>query len=55
MTHTGCEMSGRFHIKIDYGTEQEFGPGGVSYVPLPGHDSRGCWKEPICCNRTLQV
>jgi uncharacterized cupin superfamily protein len=32
-------MSGRLHVRMDDGTEQEFGPGEAMYIP-PGH---GAW------------
>jgi quercetin dioxygenase-like cupin family protein len=33
MTHTGYAISGRIRVRMDDGTEQEFGPGEVMYVP----------------------
>ena len=38
MTHTGYTISGRMRVRMDDGTEQEFGPGDATYVP-PGHDA----------------
>jgi quercetin dioxygenase-like cupin family protein len=46
MTHTGYGISGRLHAKMDDGTEREFGPGEVSYVP-PGHDAWVVGNEPL--------
>jgi hypothetical protein len=46
MAHTGYGISGRLHVKMDDGTEQEFGPGEVSYVP-PGHDAWVVGNEPF--------
>jgi quercetin dioxygenase-like cupin family protein len=36
--HTGYIISGRMHIKMDDGTEQEIGPGDA-FVCAPGHDA----------------
>jgi EutQ-like cupin domain len=36
--HTGYVVSGRMHIVMDDGSEQEIGPGDV-YVIRPGHDA----------------
>ena len=36
--HLQYHVSGRIHVVMDDGTEQEFGPGDVSLIP-PGHDS----------------
>jgi mannose-6-phosphate isomerase-like protein (cupin superfamily) len=36
--HTMYVISGRMRIKMDDGTEQEFGPGDAGIVP-PGHDA----------------
>ena len=38
LTHTQYATSGRLHIRMDDGTEQEVGPGEAMYVP-PGHDA----------------
>jgi mannose-6-phosphate isomerase-like protein (cupin superfamily) len=35
--HTQYAISGRIRVKMDDGTEQEFGPGEAMYIP-PGHD-----------------
>ncbi len=39
--HVGYCVSGRLHVKMDDGTEQEVGPGDVYEIP-PGHDG---WVE----------
>jgi EutQ-like cupin domain len=36
--HTGYVISGRMHVVMDDGSEQEIGPGDV-YVIRPGHDA----------------
>jgi mannose-6-phosphate isomerase-like protein (cupin superfamily) len=46
MTHTGYTISGRMRIRMDDGTEQEFGPGDATYVP-PGHDAWVVGNEPF--------
>jgi hypothetical protein len=35
--HTQYHVSGRLRVRMDDGTEEEFGPGDVSVLP-PGHD-----------------
>ena len=39
-------ISGRLHIRMDDGTEQEVGPGEAMYVP-PGHDAWVVGNEPF--------
>jgi hypothetical protein len=46
MAHTGYGISGRLRVRMDDGTEREFGPGDVSYVP-PGHDAWVVGNEPF--------
>ena len=36
--HTMYVISGKMHVKMDDGSEQEFGPGDTGVVP-PGHDA----------------
>jgi hypothetical protein len=36
--HTNYHISGRLHVRMDDGTEAEFGPGDISVLP-PGHDA----------------
>jgi uncharacterized cupin superfamily protein len=38
VAHTGYVASGRMMIRMDDGTEHEFGPGDVGTIP-PGHDA----------------
>ena len=44
--HTQYHASGRIRIKMDDGTEKEFGPGDVSVVP-PGHDAWVVGNDPV--------
>lgn len=37
VTHTGYMISGRIGVRLDDGTEAEYGPGDVYFIP-PGHD-----------------
>ena len=39
--HVGYVISGRMHVRMDDGTEHEFGPGDAGTIP-PGHDA---WIE----------
>jgi mannose-6-phosphate isomerase-like protein (cupin superfamily) len=39
-------LSGRMHIVMDDGTEQDFGPGDVGFAP-PGHDAWVVGNEPV--------
>lgn len=43
--HTGYQMSGRMHVRMDDGTEDEFGPGDIAVIP-PGHDAWTVGDEP---------
>ena len=36
--HTQYHISGRLHVLMDDGSEEEFGPGDVANIP-PGHDA----------------
>lgn len=38
VAHTGYMISGRMHVVMDDGSEDEFGPGGAMVIP-PGHDA----------------
>ena len=38
INHTMYVISGRMHVRMDDGSEQEFGPGDTGIVP-PGHDA----------------
>ena len=44
--HLQYHVSGRLHVVMDDGSEQEFGPGDVSYLP-PGHDAWVVGKDPV--------
>jgi quercetin dioxygenase-like cupin family protein len=44
-THVGLQVSGTMHIKMDDGTERDFGPGQVVHIP-PGHDGWVVGNEP---------
>jgi hypothetical protein len=44
--HTQYHISGILHVKMDDGTEMEFGPGDVGIVP-PGHDAWVVGNEPV--------
>jgi mannose-6-phosphate isomerase-like protein (cupin superfamily) len=46
LTHTQYAISGRLHIRMDDGTEQEVGPGEAMYIP-PGHDAWVVGNEPF--------
>lgn len=43
--HFGYVMSGRMHIRMDDGTEDEVGPGDVVLI-MPGHDAWVVGDEP---------
>lgn len=43
--HLNVHISGRLGVKMDDGTEAEFGPGDVSLLP-PGHDAWVVGNEP---------
>ena len=44
--HLAYHISGRLHVVMDDGSEQDFGPGDVSFVP-PGHDAWVIGNEPV--------
>lgn len=44
--HLQCLLSGRLHVSMDDGSEQEFGPGDVVSVP-PGHDAWVVGNDPL--------
>jgi mannose-6-phosphate isomerase-like protein (cupin superfamily) len=46
LAHTQYAISGRLRVKMDDGTEQEFGPGEAMYIP-PGHDAWVVGNEPF--------
>lgn len=43
--HTQYHISGRLRVKMDDGTEKEFGPGDVGVIPS-GHDAWVVGNEP---------
>ena len=45
-SHTGYQVSGRLHVKMDDGSEQEIA-GGNSYQVPPGHDAWVVGDEPV--------
>ena len=45
-THLAYHVSGRLRVVMDDGSEAEFGPGDVSFVP-PGHDAWVVGDEPV--------
>lgn len=46
VAHMGYMVSGRMVVKMDDGTEHEFGPGEVGVIP-PGHDAWIIGDEPV--------
>lgn len=44
--HLQYHVSGRLHVRMDDGSEQEFGPGDLSQLP-PGHDAWVVGDEPV--------
>ena len=45
--HTGYNVSGRLHVRMEDGTEEEeFGPGDAYVIP-PGHDAWVVGDEPV--------
>jgi hypothetical protein len=44
--HTQFHLSGRLHVKMDDGTEVEYGPGDVGVIP-PGHDAWVVGNDPV--------
>jgi len=44
--HTQYHVSGRLHVVMDDGSEEEFGPGDIGNVP-PGHDAWVVGDEPV--------
>ena len=43
--HTQYHISGRLRVRMDDGTEVEYGPGDVGHIP-PGHDAWVVGNEP---------
>jgi mannose-6-phosphate isomerase-like protein (cupin superfamily) len=46
LPHTQYVISGRLRVRMDDGTEQEFGLGEAMYIP-PGHDAWVAGNEPF--------
>ena len=44
--HLQYHVSGRLHVVMDDGTQDEFGPGDVSLLP-PGHDAWVVGSDPV--------
>jgi hypothetical protein len=44
--HTQYHISGRLHVLMDDGSEDEFGPGDFGNIP-PGHDAWVVGDEPV--------
>ena len=44
--HTQYHVSGRLRVRMDDGSEEEFGPGDVSVLP-PGHDAWVVGNESV--------
>lgn len=44
--HLNIHISGKLSVKMDDGTEKEFGPGDVGLVPT-GHDAWVIGEEPV--------
>lgn len=44
--HTQYHISGKLKVLLDNGTELDFGPGDISYLP-PGHDAWVEGNEPV--------
>lgn len=45
-SHLQYHVSGRLHVRMDDGSEDEFGPGDVSSLP-PGHDAWVVGSDPV--------
>ncbi len=45
-SHLSYHISGRLRVRMEDGSEQEFGPGDVSFVP-PRHDAWVVGPEPV--------
>lgn len=45
VSHLIYQVSGRHHVKMNDGTEFEYGPGDVVFIP-PGHDGWTAGDEP---------
>ena len=52
--HTGYQVSGGLHVRLEDGTEEEVGPG-EAYVIPPGHDAWVVGDEPVVTVDMSQV
>jgi uncharacterized cupin superfamily protein len=46
VAHLGYMVAGRMGVRMDDGSEEEFGPGDVGVIP-PGHDAWVVGNEPM--------
>jgi quercetin dioxygenase-like cupin family protein len=46
LAHLGYGISGRLGVRMDDGSEEEFGPGEIISIP-PGHDGWVIGEEPV--------
>ena len=46
VAHMGYQVSGRMAVRMDDGSEHEFGPGDAGVIP-PGHDAWVVGDEPV--------
>jgi len=46
VSHLQYQVSGRLRVRMEDGSEQEFGPGDVAHIP-PGHDAWVVGNEPV--------
>ena len=46
--HTGLVLSGRLHVVMDDGAEEEIWPGDLYHIAA-GHDARAVGDEPYAC------
>ncbi len=44
--HLGIQTAGHLHVRLDDGSEQEYGPGDVYNIP-PGHDAWVLGDKPV--------
>ena len=45
-SHLQYPISGRLHVVMEDGSEHEFGPGDLTFIP-PGHDAWVVGQEPV--------
>jgi len=44
--HLQYHISGKLHVRMDDGSEKQFGPGDISHIP-PGHDAWVVGTQPV--------